>query len=215
MADKNGKNATVKRPAVKAPGRVLQVRSTGRTDWRERQGSRAFLATSSLKPAHLAGRGGSPVIARLPTIQRIAGSRHSLSASFTSRSRPAVRTPTDECATSRYSDNVRRSGTKFADSPLEGDGFELLVPGRARPSNRHGRREGRLENGSGSVGEPKGSNPSNLTFVVGSQPSQPPLPIVWRVRLSHRHLRSRRVGSDALERHSTARCSRRTVPRIR
>jgi hypothetical protein len=59
------------------------------------------------------------VIARLPTIQRIAGSRHSLSASFTSRSRPAVRTPTDECATSRYSDNVRRSGTKFADSPLE------------------------------------------------------------------------------------------------
>jgi hypothetical protein len=129
MADKNGKNATVKRPAVKAPGRVLQVRSTGRTDWRERQGSRAFLATSSLKPAHLAGRGGSPVIARLPTIQRIAGSRHSLSASFTSRSRPAVRTPTDECATSRYSDNVRRSGTKFADSPLEGDEFELMVPG--------------------------------------------------------------------------------------
>src|SRR5689334_18040545 len=119
MADKNGKNATVKRPAVKAPGRVLQVRSTGRTDWRERQGSRAFLATSSLKPAHLAGRGGSPVIARLPTIQRIAGSRHSLSASFTPRSRPAVRTPTDECATSRYSDNVRRSGTKFADSPVE------------------------------------------------------------------------------------------------
>ena len=71
---------------------------------------------------------GSPVIARLPTIQRIAGSRHSLSASFTSRSRPAVRTPTDECATSRYSDNVRRSGTKFADSPLEGNGFEISVP---------------------------------------------------------------------------------------
>ena len=119
MADKNGKNATVKRPAVKPPVASFRFDQLAGQIWRERQGSRAFLATSSLKPAHLAGRGGSPVIARLPTIQRIAGSRHSLSASFTSRSRPAVRTPTDECATSRYSDNVRRSGTKFADSPLE------------------------------------------------------------------------------------------------
>jgi hypothetical protein len=34
------------------------------------------------------------------------------------------------------------------DSPLEGDGFELSVPG-VRPSNRHGRRDCCLENGSG------------------------------------------------------------------
>src|SRR6476646_8207097 len=37
-----------------------------------------------LEAAHLAGRGGRPVIAGSPTTQRIAGSRHSRSASFTS-----------------------------------------------------------------------------------------------------------------------------------
>ena len=44
-------------------------------------------------------------------------------------------------------------GRRFVhDSPLEGDGFELLVPGRetVKPSW-----DDCLENGSGSVGEPK------------------------------------------------------------
>ena len=59
-------------------------RSTGRADRRARQGSPAGSATSvSNRPIWLA-EAADPVIARSPTTQRIAGSRHSRSASFTS-----------------------------------------------------------------------------------------------------------------------------------
>src|SRR6516225_4622190 len=50
---------------------------------------------------------------------------------------------------------VRRSGTKFADSPLEGDGFKLSGSWSRDRQTVMGRPDGRLENGGGTVEEPK------------------------------------------------------------